>query len=595
VILLSGAGLRVSYLAELRDAPDFDYPLLDAEYHDYWARGLAFGDWSTPPDKADPQIDETPFFRPPGYPYFLALVYRIFGSGYEWPRVVQFLLGLGNAWLAFLIGRRIFGTAAGLVTAGLMATYWSFLFFEGEFHTPPLLIALLLGLLYTLLRWRESNNWHWGAAAGLLMGLAAIVRPNALILAGAVLVWLVWLVKRRGWRFASMRTGLFGFLLVLVIAIAPVTIRNLAVSGQFVPLTCATGPNLWMGNNPTANGLCDGDLPGFGSFRTCYEWPGIKAAASRRAGHTLDDREASALLQREAVSHILQDPGHFLSLTFRRILLFWGPEIITHNKVIALERAHSTTLSRALVDFPLILAFALMALVSLGLLDRSSQRSGRGAVAAAGDGQRWEAAVLIALLILAWSLVIVVFFVAERYRVAIVPYLMLLAGWGVVHLVEIFRARRWRPAALWGSVTVGLFVIASLDLGGFEPNPARWHYDRAICHLAKKQSRGAIQELEQTLTLQPDHWRARVDAGSLLCMLGKAQAGVEQLREAVRLQPGSPRARYNLALGLELVGRRAEAMEQMREVLRLNPRFRGAAEALRAMEAADATEPNNHP
>src|SRR3990172_612772 len=80
-ILGVGALLRFAYLGEIRGAPDFASPAIDAAFHDYWARGLVTSDWTTSAGRRDPQIPTTPYFRPPGYPYFLALIYLTSGGG----------------------------------------------------------------------------------------------------------------------------------------------------------------------------------------------------------------------------------------------------------------------------------------------------------------------------------------------------------------------------------------------------------------------------------------------------------------------------------------------------------------------------------
>ena len=68
LILAVGLALRLAYLSERREAPDFDQPTADAAFHDYWARGLATGDWTPPAGENDPEISRVPFLRPPGYP-----------------------------------------------------------------------------------------------------------------------------------------------------------------------------------------------------------------------------------------------------------------------------------------------------------------------------------------------------------------------------------------------------------------------------------------------------------------------------------------------------------------------------------------------
>ena len=74
LILAVGALLRLTYLLEVTRAPDFDTPQFESQYHDYWARALVTGDWTVPEGVTDPEIRQRPYFRPPGYPWFLATV-----------------------------------------------------------------------------------------------------------------------------------------------------------------------------------------------------------------------------------------------------------------------------------------------------------------------------------------------------------------------------------------------------------------------------------------------------------------------------------------------------------------------------------------
>src|SRR5262245_13957330 len=100
-ILLVGPVLRAPYLRRIVHLPDFQSPLADPAFHDYWARGLWSGEWAPPVGESDPRIRETPFQRPPGYPYFLAGVYALTGGSYTGARVVQMAWGLLNVILAF--------------------------------------------------------------------------------------------------------------------------------------------------------------------------------------------------------------------------------------------------------------------------------------------------------------------------------------------------------------------------------------------------------------------------------------------------------------------------------------------------------------
>jgi hypothetical protein len=82
-----------------------------------------------------------------------------------------------------------------------------------------------------------------GAAAAL--ACAILVRPIALLPLAIFLVLLV-IKKKPLW--------VIGVLAIQLMAIGPWAWRNTALYGRFVPLTAAGGYDLWVGNNPQADG-----------------------------------------------------------------------------------------------------------------------------------------------------------------------------------------------------------------------------------------------------------------------------------------------------------------------------------------------------
>ncbi len=196
-ILAAGLLLRLTYLLEVSRAPDFDAPRFEARYHDYWARALITGDWTPPAGVTDPEIRSRPYFRPPGYPFFLALTYRLTGTGYWWPRALQMALGLASCLLLHRLARQGFGRPAALFAAALMAVYWIFIFFEAELMAVSLLLLLLISALVLAARWREGLTVRRALGVGVLIGLAALVRPNAAVLLPVLVLWAGWLARRR--------------------------------------------------------------------------------------------------------------------------------------------------------------------------------------------------------------------------------------------------------------------------------------------------------------------------------------------------------------------------------------------------------------
>ena len=85
LIFLTALAVRLTITFQLfQHSPLFAHPLIDAMKYDDLAKALVRS-WLWP--------ENAPFFQPPAYPYFLAVIYRLFGESYLAVRVVQSCLG----------------------------------------------------------------------------------------------------------------------------------------------------------------------------------------------------------------------------------------------------------------------------------------------------------------------------------------------------------------------------------------------------------------------------------------------------------------------------------------------------------------------
>ncbi len=103
IVLILAALLRGWYQWSVTGAPDFAALQQDPEVQDYFARAILSGDWSVRPGQTDPEMRTTPFFRPPGYGYFLVAVYWLTEGSYLAPRLINSALGLASVALAFAL------------------------------------------------------------------------------------------------------------------------------------------------------------------------------------------------------------------------------------------------------------------------------------------------------------------------------------------------------------------------------------------------------------------------------------------------------------------------------------------------------------
>jgi tetratricopeptide (TPR) repeat protein len=607
-ILLFGLVFRLVYLTEVESSPAFRYPAFDAAFHDYWARSLASGDWSAPQIHDDPRIHETPFFRPPGYPYFLAGVYILTGQSYLAARIIQMIIGLGCCVLAFLFGRSLFGRGVGLIFSALMSCYWIFVFFEGELLAPVLLVFFALATMLAFARWLDQTTYINTIATGVLLGLFALVRPNALILVPVALAWIWWVARRRKVP-RRFRLALLGFPLGVALAIAPATIRNYVVADDLVLITSNSGVNLYIGNNEQTD-CVNATIPILGEHTTminwtCFDQPAIVALVERIEGRALKASEVSRFFTRKALDYISGNPAETAAHMWKKALLFWGPAEISNNKVIHFERAHSPVL-KFLPGFPLALALAIVGLLFL-VLDFRAGRKNRGAATIA-TSRRFEITVLLLAFVVVYFASYLPFFIAGRYRVPIIPFLLLFGAYGIERTYSLAYVRRFTHVAIWIGVFAVAYLLTSRQYVAYEPDLGTWHFDRgdayrkqgeielAVAEFSKAVdvNRGrdpqaynnlgaalmqleryeeAAREFERAVEINPKYLAARQNLVQSLLRTNRPQAAHGHLLEIVRLDPGDAIARFNLAVSLLQQDKINEAMVHLAKAVELDPNF----------------------
>lgn len=575
-ILGVGFLLRLTYLLEISRQPDFDLPQFEAQYHDYWARALRSGDWTPPEGVTDPEIPQRPYFRPPGYPFFLAAIYGGFGASYFWPRAIQMLLGLVSCWLLHRLTRRVFGAPAALGALALATIYWLFIFFEGELMAVSLLIFLLLLLLDLATRWVDAFPASSALAVGALVGLATLVRPNAAVVTPVLLLWAAWLVaRRRGNRALLGREFLLPascLVAVFVLVTLPATLRNHRVAQDSVWITSNAGVNLFVGTHPESNGFQAavpelGAISGLEDGWDSFDYPKIAAGVEELAGQSLKDSEVSSYFTRRALDFAFEQPAAVATLMAKKVALFWGPAEVSNNKVLYFERRNSPTL-RFGPSFATILALALTGLLFFlwDLRGASSGQETRG-VSAGGN----ERGALLLLVVGAYFASFLPFFVSARFRAPLIPLLMVFAGHALARLWQSLSEQRWRALATGVVVLIGLRVLAGIAWVPYEPNKALWHWRKALLWQAKGEPGIAVAEFHNAVAEDPEDAEMRLSLAESLVATGETDQAIEEYRATLALDPRSLPAHNNLARLLAGRGDLDTAIGHWTAVLELEP------------------------
>lgn len=171
------------------------------------------------------------FKRPPGYPLFVAAVLWLFGrQDLTGLLLLQHLIGVVTVLLAYGLGAALFGRLAGWVAGLLTALSGPLILTEHYLMSETLFGLLLAGSVLALVAAGKTARPSWIAAAGLLLGLAALTRPVAQILVLLFMVVIVVTTPRR-------RAGLGGVALLVACYLAvvlPWMLRNAVHHHSFV-------------------------------------------------------------------------------------------------------------------------------------------------------------------------------------------------------------------------------------------------------------------------------------------------------------------------------------------------------------------------
>lgn len=449
--------VRLVYVWQVADTSMIIPQDLDPAFYYEWARTIAAGDW----------IGAEAFVQSPLYAYFLAFLMLIVGDGVTSILVVQSLLGCVTALLTWELGRRFFGRRHGLIAGLLIALYGPFIFYEGmvmkAFLSPLLTLALLLAL--DLARERATLT---GAAvdgvpttgsravrqtlvafglAGAAFALLSLTRDNfilmALPLAGvALLIGGGW--NRRGWQAAA------AFTVGAVLLIAPVSLRNWSVSGEFVLLTTGGGEVFFIGNNAVANGLYV--PPPFVRPDPQYEHADFVQRASDITGRPLTAMQSSWFWFGEGMKFIVQEPIKWFGLVWRKMVHFWNVYELPDNLNYAIMQWFSPLLDLLNLEFPPHGAPTISVPWLSGWIEvRLHLLSTFGTVAPLGlvglylTRSRWRRLLPLYVVLFGYVATVMLFFNFSRFRLPIVPVLALFAAPTMIGLGRMLR-KQWRLA-----------------------------------------------------------------------------------------------------------------------------------------------------
>lgn len=523
---------RLVHLIAIADSPSVSHPIGDGESYHLWAQDLAAGHW----------LGTEIFYAAPLYPYFMGVIYTLFGPAPLAVLVVQALMGAFACVLVARAGARFFDERSGALAGLLMAVYPVAIYFDGLIQKTSLDFTLFAALLYLVALIHHHAQPRFWALAGVALGLLCLTRENALIFLPVLLAWLA-LFQREAGLANQIRAGL-AFLGAFLLCIMPVTTRNLIVTDKFVLTTSNFGTNFYIGNREGANGRYEPLRWGRDDWK--FEREDALTLAREQSGQDLDQSQVSAYWLGKTFDEIAAKPLAWIGLMRRKSLLVLNAIEIGDTESVYGYAEQSTLLAvlLRLFHFGILLPLALVGM----WLHRAD----------------WRRHLPLYLLFASYAFSVVLFFVFDRFRFPLVPLLAVFAA------PALLRLREWKPA------TTNLLPLALLLAGAVLANwpllpRTEFVANSAFNHGKLLAGEGkfaeAVSAFRSALETTPNRVELKVALANALVNLGRKDEARAQLDQALQLKPDYAEALAQLGLIEYLSGREVEAVKHLGQAL----------------------------
>lgn len=533
---------RLIYLLQVGNTPASALLVGDAVTYDAWAVRIADGDW----------LGQGVFYQAPLYPYFLGVLYSIFGRDLLIVRLVQITLGAASCVLLMRAGRSFFNrTAVGLAAGLLLAVHPTAIFFDCSIQKSVLDLFFMCALLAVLGELSErSRNRRW-LASGIVLGLFILTRENALVLLPILLIWLFVTWNGEHWKIRMVRAGLL--LAGLAAVLLPVGFRNLQRGGEFHLTTSQFGTNFYIGNNRAATGTYVSLREGRG--HALFEREDATNLAQEAMGRKLTPSEVSSYWTAKTLEEIGADVPRWLRLVVRKWLMVWNISEVGDSDD---QYTYGDWSSLLRTLNPLLHFGTLCPLAALGICLTWNRRR-----------QVW----LLYALMFVYAASVALFYVFSRYRFPLVPALIVFAAAGLAFLLGAFQEKRWRPLGTGVAIAVVAALLCNRPMMSETLIRADTHNNLGNAFVQEGKLQDAVRHYRHALELDPAYPDVSFNLATVLLHTNRLNGAIRHYEQGLRIDPDYAQGHYNLGIALMRVGQPDRALGHFEQALRIEPAY----------------------
>jgi tetratricopeptide (TPR) repeat protein len=535
LIIIVAAGIRLAYWFQFQASPFGPILMVDAEGYHLKALKLLTEGW----------VGNSAFYQAPLYPYFLAIIYKVFGSSTATVQAIQIVLSAATVWLVYKIGENLFSHKVALLSSGLCAFYGPFIFYSILILKVTLSLFFSCLFILTLLWACDSFKKKLFFFGGILLGINIALRGNFLLLYPATALWILFYFPNI--KTAKKLINLLVFTLGMALCVLPMTLRNNLLSNDLVITSYQAGANFYIGNNPVAKG--NYTTLGFVRANPLFEETDFRKRAETLEGRPLKPSEVSRFWFKKTFQFIIRYPTHFLRLLRTKSSFFFNNYEIPDNYDYQFVKTLVPSLNIGAVSFGFILLLSTLGIAVF----------------------RWVGSkfLLIYIFLITYTASVVLFFVTSRYRIPIAPILLPLSAFFILEGVQKIRnsSRKEIPFVATVFLVMAFIAFKPISLVDFSFS----YKGIGLAYEKKGLLQDALQQYQNAENIKPGNAKAIYHIGAIYFKLNNIQRAEETLIKSIELNPKFAESHFALAEIYAKNGLRQKAILSYRSGLKVNP------------------------
>jgi tetratricopeptide (TPR) repeat protein len=271
-------------------------------------------------------------------------------------------------------------------------------------------------------------------------------------------------------------------------------------------------------------------------------------------GRTLKPSEISNFYYKKGLDFILHQPAKSSRLLLKKLYHFWNKFEISNNQDIYFFRRYSSLIRILPWGFWLIAPLALA-----GILISFWER---------------RKVFLPFIFVISYMITVVLFFVPARFRLPVIPFLIIFASFAVYWLISQLLKKRWNSLLKIFIILIPFFLLTNsnlyhLSIGDFSSA----HFSLGNVFLKKGDFKKALEEYDTALEKESHPTRAHLNRGIILFRLGDYDKAEEEFLKELEVAPEDEKSYNNLSVLYRLEGRHDQAIERGQKSIQIKPYY----------------------